>query len=100
GTPYQAHRFVLEYLPAVAVLIGIGGATALSALVQGFPGRPAVRIAGRLAAGIVLLGLVAGLWAGQQSVRAWAATQAAWQADEQQVAVVARRAAASATPTA
>lgn len=93
GTPYQAHRFVLEYLPPIAVLIGIGGATALGALVQGWPGRPAAaRGAGRLAAGIVVLGLAGGLWAGQQSVRAWAAGEAGWQADEQQVALRASRA--------
>src|SRR5687767_16031386 len=29
GTPYQSHRFVLVYLPALAIAAGIGIATAL-----------------------------------------------------------------------
>jgi len=98
GTPYQAHRFVLAYLPALAVPIGIGAATAAAALVRGLRHScGARRGAATLAAGLIWLGLAGGLWQDQQAVRSWAATQATWQAQEQQVVTLARRAAGGAT---
>jgi hypothetical protein len=94
GTPYEAHRFVLAYLPALTILIGIGGATALEWALgmvstpggMAWGGRPVV-------GGLVLFLLAVGGWQTQQAVRGWVATQAGFQEHERQVAALAREAA-------
>jgi hypothetical protein len=94
GTPYEAHRFVLAYLPALTILIGIGGATAQAWAVgagraQGVLARGVLAFLG----GVVLLGVGLGVAHTQQAARGWAATQAGFQAHERQVAALAHEAA-------
>jgi hypothetical protein len=89
GTPYQAHRFALAFLPALTILIGIGGAVAVEAgLAAARRGHPLRRALGGLAALGVGLGLVVGAWQGQQAVREWVATHAGFQASEQRLAAL------------
>jgi len=97
GTPYQAHRFALTYIPALLVVLGIGSAAALEAGISALRGKIASR-ARVLSAGlalVVMLGLVAGVYREQASVKSWMAIHESFQADEQKVAAIARQAAGS-----
>jgi hypothetical protein len=89
GTPYQAHRFALAFLPALTILIGIGGAGAVEALLslarQGWSLR---RVGVGLVALAIVLGVGLGLWQGQQATRTWVATHAGFQAAEQRLATL------------
>lgn len=94
GTPYQAHRFALAFLPALTILIGIGGAVAVEAGLAAGRRVPPLRRAllGGLAL-VVGLGLAVGAWQGQQAVRGWVAMHAGFQASEQRLAALAETAA-------
>ncbi|MGI8586969.1 MAG: ArnT family glycosyltransferase [Chloroflexia bacterium] len=95
GTPYQAQRFVLAYLPALAIALGIGGATALE-WGLGFAGRSSAPRKWRLRviAGLVILGLGVGAWKDQRSARDWVATHAGFNVEERKVVALARQASA------
>jgi 4-amino-4-deoxy-L-arabinose transferase-like glycosyltransferase len=96
GGLYQAHRFIIMYLPPLAILIGIGAATALGSLVTAArtPRRPA---------GVILvlvnIALLASLAAG--SIQSWrstyrqAAELASIKAGELNIVEAAQRAVAS-----
>lgn len=90
GTPYQAQRFVLAYLPALAILVGMGVAIAVGLAIRAF--RERQKPAYTLAAGIIALGFVLGAYQSQRSVRNWVATHSAFKAQEQQVVSLARQA--------
>ncbi len=108
ATTYQAHRFVLTYLPALLVLLGIGAAVAVEmAIVRfrsltlrggsvGFRLR-AVRALSASVAVVVLVSLLLGAYREQGSVRSWMATHAAFKVEEQQVVSLARQAAGNYT---
>ncbi|HEX6607789.1 MAG TPA: phospholipid carrier-dependent glycosyltransferase [Chloroflexia bacterium] len=94
GSPYEAHRFVLAYLPALTTLAGIGGAVAViwvGAAVR----RPRVArtMAGGVLAGLVLLGMAGGALQTARSVRDWVAFHAAAKTEERGVIALARAAA-------
>jgi hypothetical protein len=94
GTPYQAHRFTLAFLPALTILIGLGGAAAVEGLLTAGRGGWSLRRAGLgLAALAIGLGVGLGLWQGQQATRTWVATHAGFQAAEQRLAALAEAAA-------
>ncbi|HUS15276.1 MAG TPA: phospholipid carrier-dependent glycosyltransferase [Chloroflexia bacterium] len=94
GTVYQAHRFVLSYLPAAAVAIGIGAALAAEWLLAVATAPHARRALARGLAGLlVLLGAALGGVQDARATSAWAATQAGFQASEQQVVALAQQAA-------
>lgn len=96
GSPYQSHRFVLVYLPALAALIGIGAGVALDWLARLSgrlrPGLSSEARSGVLTA-IVLLGVCVGAGLGLVSVNRWIAIHAAWEADEKRVATAVKQAA-------
>jgi hypothetical protein len=98
GTPYQAHRFALTYIPALLIVLGIGSATALEVgieAVRGSGGTPRRRTLSIALAAVVIVGLAAGVYRGQASVKSWMAVHESYQAEEQKVAAVARQAAGS-----
>jgi 4-amino-4-deoxy-L-arabinose transferase-like glycosyltransferase len=95
ATPYQAHRFAILYMPAIAILIGCGVGYAVVLLIRqvpklvrpASPGRKSLLAAGlpALIAALVLLMLGVGLIQGWNSVRDWVATHAAWQEEDRSV---------------
>lgn len=96
GTPYQAHRFALTFMPALVVLIGIGTSTAFYQLGTVFRRlqTQSVRVAGvALAAPLIVLGAGIGLVQGWRSVEQWAAVHASFNVQERQVVDIARAAA-------
>jgi hypothetical protein len=107
GTTYQAHRFVLTYLPVLLIFTGIGAATVVEFCMQALrriserptgvrvPIRPFISI---LASGIVLLGLAAGAYKAQGSVRGWMQIHESFKVDEQQVLALTRQAAGAYAP--
>jgi hypothetical protein len=96
GTNYQTHRFVLTFMPALALLVGIGTSTARSQLWfrarGGYAARRVRYITTTLAAAFVLLGICLGLAQGWRSVEQWSATHSAFNAQEQQIVALAREA--------
>jgi 4-amino-4-deoxy-L-arabinose transferase-like glycosyltransferase len=101
GSPYEAHRFVLAYLPALAALVGIGGSVAVGWVWAAFR-RPRVArgmVAGALA-GVVLLGMAGGAVQTARSVRDWVAFHAASKTEEQGVIALARAAVGPVGPVA
>ncbi len=100
GTPYQAHRFVLAYLPVAALLAGWGAATALEAVLATRAARSPAQRGAALLAVLVLAGIAAGAWQGQRGARDWVATHAGWQAGEQAVVAAAQQAAGPTSPAA
>jgi hypothetical protein len=98
GTPYQAHRFALTYIPALLVVMGIGTAAALELGIQAVrdgAGATCKRVLSAALALAVVVGLAAGVYQGQASVRSWMAVHESYQADEQKVAALTRQAAGS-----
>jgi hypothetical protein len=93
GAPYQAHRFVLAYLPALGILVGIGGAVAVEFVLKMIPSRRESRalLFGILAALLLELACV-GAYQGWQSVREWVGIHAAFKVEEQGVVSLARSA--------
>ncbi|HYO49749.1 MAG TPA: glycosyltransferase family 39 protein [Chloroflexia bacterium] len=93
GTPYQAHRFVLAYLPALVIMIGIGGAVAVEFVLKMIPSRRESRalLFGILAALLLELACL-GAYQGWQSVRQWVGAHAAFKVEEQGVVSLARSA--------
>jgi hypothetical protein len=93
GTPYQAHRFVIMYLPALAIPVGIGVAMAVEALLRAlrYPtgGRKPLTV---LAAGALLLAVgVAALYE-WQGTRNWMAAHVAFKEEEKGMLDLAGRA--------
>lgn len=101
ATPYQAHRFALIYLPAIAILIGTGVGFAVSSILTWVPrlvGKivlPRWSSSGRqryLASWVgagALISFAIGLILCWNSVRDWMATHSAWeQADRMLVGYV------------
>ena len=87
GTPYQAHRFVILYLPALLIPVGIGVAVAIRAWrVTPIP---------RLLAGALVAATAAGAWQGWEGTRGWMAIHAAFKEEERQVLRIARATAPS-----
>jgi 4-amino-4-deoxy-L-arabinose transferase-like glycosyltransferase len=91
GTPYQAHRFVIMYLPALVIPVGIGVAVAVEAL----PG--ALRDSAgtckpltALAAGALLLGVSLGAIYEWQGTRSWMVAHVAFKEEERGVLELAR----------
>jgi 4-amino-4-deoxy-L-arabinose transferase-like glycosyltransferase len=101
GSPYEAHRFVLAYLPALAALAGIGGAGAVGWVVAAFR-RPRVgrAVVSGMLAGLVLLGMAGGAVQTARSVRDWVAFHAASKTEEQGVIALARAAVGPVGPVA
>jgi 4-amino-4-deoxy-L-arabinose transferase-like glycosyltransferase len=102
GTPYQSHRFVLTYLPALAIVGGIGIATGLEAIYKLRITNYELRITNRLiattlAAGL-LLSVCVGVVQGWRGVDQWIHTHAAFKEDENKVVALAREAAGGSTP--
>jgi hypothetical protein len=93
GTPYQAHRFVLAYLPALVIMIGIGGAVAVELVLKMILSRREARalLFGILAALLLELASI-GAYQGWQSVRQWVGAHAAFKVEEQGVVSLARSA--------
>jgi len=99
GTPYQSHRFVLAYLPALAIVGGIGVATALEAILASMVQRQQkYRIIETLAAAGVLLSVCVSAVQGWQGVDQWVRTHAAFKEDESKVVTLAREAAGGLSP--
>jgi hypothetical protein len=99
GTPYQAHRFALNFMPVLAILIGVGAGSAFEWLQLGAVSRGG-RLSGghgirRLISTLLLAGLVVGLGQGERSAEQWAATHSGLNAQEQQVVALAREAVAT-----
>ncbi|MDQ5825730.1 MAG: phospholipid carrier-dependent glycosyltransferase [Chloroflexota bacterium] len=96
GTSYQTHRFVLTFMPVLAILAGIGTGSAFSLLfrkVDRARGVPGIREFGAaVAATLILLGLCIGMVQGWHSAERWAATHAGFNTQEQQVVALAREA--------
>jgi 4-amino-4-deoxy-L-arabinose transferase-like glycosyltransferase len=101
ATPYQAHRFTLIYLPAIAILVGCGIGYAVALLVGRIPllaahSKPGALRTPTLRPGVtsifctaVLILFITGLVQCWNSVRDWTATHAAWQeVDRRLVALV------------
>ncbi|HKP54295.1 MAG TPA: phospholipid carrier-dependent glycosyltransferase [Chloroflexia bacterium] len=86
GSTYQAHRFVLVYLPALAILIGTGAGVALEWLLQS--SRTLRRLSASALAAIVLLGVSIDAYLGLLSVNRWILTHATFEAGEKRVAAV------------
>jgi hypothetical protein len=87
-TPYQAHRFALLYIPAIAALVGLGAAAGVEGAALGMRRRSVRRAVGSF--GILVpavLLLLGGGVQGFRSVRSWQATHAAWQAADMALAV-------------
>jgi hypothetical protein len=86
GAPYQAHRFVLAYLPALVMMIGIGGAVAVELVLKMIPSRRESRalLSGILAALLLELACLGG-YQGWQSVMQWVGAHAAFKVEEQGV---------------
>ena len=119
GTPYQAHRFALTYLPVLLILTGIGAAAAVELALQTLhekgltittaqrptsqsplASRPSLfsRVLSICIAVVVLIGLALGAYKGQGSVKGWMAIHESFKVDEQEVLTLARRAAGTYTP--
>ncbi|MEA2576232.1 MAG: Dolichyl-phosphate-mannose-protein mannosyltransferase [Chloroflexia bacterium] len=94
GTTYQAHRFALTFMPALALLIGVGTSFVASRLREEVLRRRTVGGIqwGRTttAATLVLACVGIGLVQGWRSVEQWAATHSAFNEQEQQVVGLAR----------
>ena len=95
GSPYQAHRFVLFYLPALAIPIGIGAGAAVELLARACHAPRRTRFAASLLVLALSLALVVGALEGWRSVRGWVAAHAGWKAQEQQLISLVRLAAQS-----
>jgi 4-amino-4-deoxy-L-arabinose transferase-like glycosyltransferase len=98
GTPYQAHRFVIQYMPALAILIGVGAAEAAEAVWRvtgtlGFSLKSLSRAAG---GGVVWVLLALGAIMGWRGVRDWMGAHAAFKAEERAVLALVREAASGA----
>ncbi|HEX9991005.1 MAG TPA: phospholipid carrier-dependent glycosyltransferase [Chloroflexia bacterium] len=93
GAPYQAHRFVLAYLPALVVMIGIGGAVAVELVLKMIPSRRESRalLFGILAALLLVLACL-GAYQGWRSVEQWVGMHAAFKVEEQGIVSLARSA--------
>jgi hypothetical protein len=108
GTPYQAHRFALSYLPALLVLVGIGAATAIEIGLQALrPPRATeqthlllpsnMRTLSAALSVVVLVGMIAGAYQERASVKGWMAIHESFKVEEQKVLSLARQAAGSYT---
>ncbi|HST04814.1 MAG TPA: phospholipid carrier-dependent glycosyltransferase [Chloroflexia bacterium] len=107
GTTYQAHRFALTYLPVLLIFTGIGAATVVEHCMQALrriserstalrlPIRPIISV---FASAIVLLGLAAGVYKAQGSVRGWMQIHESFKVDEQLVLALTRQAAGAYPP--
>lgn len=99
GTNYQTHRFVLTFMPALALLVGIGTSTALSKLWfrprGGHTATRGISITATVGAGFVVVGMCLGLVQGWRSVEQWGATHSAFNAQEQHIVALAREAVAA-----
>ena len=99
GTPYQAHRFALTFMPVLALLAGVGASVGLSWLLQevrkGVQQPDFRRVTMGLAAALTLVALSVGLVQGWRSVEQWAAAHSAFNMQEQQVVALAREAVAA-----
>ncbi|MDQ3705402.1 MAG: phospholipid carrier-dependent glycosyltransferase [Chloroflexota bacterium] len=99
GTNYQAHRFVLTFMPVLAMLVGIGASSAtlllLRKLVRARGGRGIREVGLAVTATLILLGLFIGLVQGWHSAERWTATHSAFNTHEQQVVALASQAVAT-----
>lgn len=94
GSPYQSHRFVLVYLPALAILIGLGCATTLNWLRRAIWLRPQRGMGvAHIMFALALLCSCGGTLVGAVSVGRWMATHARFEAQEKHVAELVRQAA-------
>jgi hypothetical protein len=93
GTPYQAHRFVILYLPALTIIIGLG--VAYSSRV--FLGTNAPRLL-RACALLLVLSAGAGVVHGWLGVERWVGTHANFKREEQAVLALVRDAAQGGLP--
>ncbi len=103
GTAYQSHRFVLAYLPALAIVCGIGIATALEAIqelqITNYKLRiMKQRIVITLVAAGVLLSVSVGIVQGWRGVDQWVGTHIAFKEEESKAVTMAREAAGRTTP--
>jgi 4-amino-4-deoxy-L-arabinose transferase-like glycosyltransferase len=94
GTPYQTQRFVLVYLPAILIVIGVGVSCLVGLLFVGTKGydawwRAALAV---LAIGIIC-SCVVGVYKQQGSVRGWMDIQTKIKAEERQVVDLTEKAA-------
>jgi len=94
GTPYQAQRFALTYVPVFLALIGVGAMTAIARLletVRGVDRRNRAPLAAAALVVIACLGL--GVYKEQGSVRGWMGIHESFKVEEQAVLTLAREAA-------
>ncbi|MEO6457967.1 MAG: phospholipid carrier-dependent glycosyltransferase, partial [Chloroflexia bacterium] len=103
GTPYQSHRFVLTYLPALAIVGGIGIATGLEAIFKLRIMNYELRITNRLivttlGTAWVLLSVCVGVAQGWRGADQWIHTHAVFKEDESKVVALAREAAGGSSP--
>jgi hypothetical protein len=103
GTPYQSHRFVLTYLPALVIAGGIGIASALAAIyklrITNYELRiTKQRIVTTLVAAVVLLTISVGIVQSWRGVDQWVHTHAAFKEDERKVVTLARETAGGEIP--
>lgn len=108
ATPYQAHRFALIYLPAIAILIGCGVGYAAIMLLRAIPRSTAsteVRpltanpVWTRVSGGFALLVFIGGTYQCWSSVRNWVATHAAWQAEDRRTVAFVEQAVPATSPS-
>ncbi|MEP6776389.1 MAG: hypothetical protein ABJA50_12410, partial [Chloroflexota bacterium] len=94
GTPYQAQRFALTFLPAFLALIGIGASKCMRLAIESVRGGWTVKRALVAAVGIaVLVGISAGAYREQGSLRGWMQIHESFKVEERAVVALARKAA-------
>jgi 4-amino-4-deoxy-L-arabinose transferase-like glycosyltransferase len=94
STPYQAQRFTLLYLPAIAIVAGLGIYMVVEIVLKNRLSQNNARAWAWRSVGLILVvALALGAVQCWKSVSNWAATHAAWQAQDDQVAILARFAA-------
>jgi 4-amino-4-deoxy-L-arabinose transferase-like glycosyltransferase len=102
ATPYQAHRFALLYLPAIALVMGYGAGFLAEVLVKANTfarGSAARALVLRVFAITIVLASLVGVRQGWNSTRDWVATHSAWNEQDKQVVQLARAALGDAAGT-
>ncbi len=91
STPYQAQRFTLLYLPAIAIVSGLGAYMVAEVVLRGTSRGSNLQAWAWRSVGLVLVfALFLGTLQSWKAVSNWAATHSAWQGQDEQVAAVAR----------
>jgi hypothetical protein len=81
GTPYQAHRFIILYLPALTIPVGFGTAYAVQSLLGA--GKPTTGRVLQISAILLLLFSLVGLFHSWRWAERWMETHASFKRDEE-----------------